>query len=555
MLPVWSGVRVWRHMATPRALWTLADLVDFEVLLAQDERDLEDAGAEGRLQARDRALYRQIQGAPTSHRAEGALEKPGRRWLFHRWRQARLEQQGLEPGTSPGASFAAALALSGWLLGGAGFLVGKGVLWVGLTGGRLAGGPTEPVNVLFLLLTCVAPPFLLSMATAYLLVAAGNRRWPSAPPVLRSLFAVICRPLVRWLIERFQHAIPVERRVALGATVGLLRSRTTAHGAALGWPLVGLMQWFALGFATAIAAGCLLSVQIWHQTFAWQTTVDAYTPARVHGAVRVVATPWSWLLGEGQGYPTLAQVTATQYHRHRDPAALPADAASSWWVFVVLTALTYAFLPRLLLLLAFRFRQRSALDREQFVALRYDALYERLVTTAVAWRGPDAAVAPAACDGGSVPGGAAGEGPVEPATGPCVLVVPADLDRPQLRERVAEVLASWKGWRPATVVDFEGTMAGQEACLARVGGQGGQVPRRVLVLQEAFMPPTREVLEFLRGLRRVVGPAGAILVGLLGKPGADPLGRPAQAADVQVWRKRAQSLGDPNLAAEALPGA
>jgi hypothetical protein len=532
-------------MPQSNATWTLADLVDFEVLLARDVARQDSLDAQP-LEERDRRIGREI--ARQSPPSPINSTRQSRRVLFHSWLKHRLQQTSSTTDFTPGAATALTFTLSSLLLALFGFISGKAVLLAVLTGAGLGSAPDEPVNVLFYLVCCIIPQLLLTLAAIGLMLTHGRLggiRTP--PPALRGLVALVIRPVFAWLLGKLWHSFEGEKRQEMAAAMGWLRGRTITHAEALRWPLIGLLHSFALGYATAILLGSLLSVQIWHQTFAWQTTVQAYTPERVHRVIEIFARPWSWAVPEGTGYPTLADVAATRFHRHQDPATLPPDATGSWWLFVVLAAFTYGFLPRMLLLLWGKWKLRSTLARERFDTLALDPLYERLAQPHVAWHGPD----PTADSHASslLPSESDDRSPKFMASpGPATLLIPADLVSAGLQTALLDRLPNWNGWNPTETIELDGTASGSRTVLERFSQPGvSEARQRILTLQEAFMPPTREVLNFLRDLRRAAGPQARILVGLIGKPSLEPLGQPVTSLQAEVWLSQIRSLGDANL--------
>jgi hypothetical protein len=530
-------------MPSTSVTWTLADLVDFEVQLARDVVH-QDGTHTVRIEQRDRRIGRDItrQSPPPTTRSV----EQNRRFLFRSWLYHRLQQTPSATDITPGGATALTLTLSSLLLALFGFLSGKAVLLVVLTGAGLGLVPGEPVNVLFYLITCIIPQVLLTLAAVGLMLTHGKVSIRTPPAALRGLVALVIRPVFAWLLGKLWHSFEGEKRQEMAAAMGWLRGRTISHADALRWPLISLLHSFALGYATAILLGSLLSVQIWHQTFAWQTTVQAYTPERVHRVIQIIALPWSWAIPEGTGYPTLDDVTATRFHRHQDPATLPPDATASWWLFVVLAAFTYGFLPRLLLLLWGKWKLRSALASERFDTLALDPLYERLAQPNVAWHGPDPRDEGRASSFlGSDPGDRT---KFMASPGPATLLIPADLASAELQNALSDRLPNWNGWNPGETIQLDGTSAGSRTILERFSQSGGEeTHQRILTLQEAFMPPTREVLNFLRDLRRALGPQARILVGLIGKPSRDPPGQPVPPLQAEVWRNQIRSLGDANL--------
>jgi hypothetical protein len=74
----------------------------------------------------------------------------------------------------------------------------------------------------------------------------------------------------------------------------------------------------------------------------------------------------------------------------------------------------------------------------------------------------------------------------------------------------------------------------------------------VLVLQEAWQPPIREMLLFLKRLRRRLGAKAQIVVALIGKPDTQSIFTQPREEDRQIWKHRIDALGDPYLGVERL---
>ncbi len=79
---------------------------------------------------------------------------------------------------------------------------------------------------------------------------------------------------------------------------------------------------------------------------------------------------------------------------------------------------------------------------------------------------------------------------------------------------------------------------------------GGARPARVLVLCEAGVQPTKEILAFLRSVRGAAGARTPVLVGLVAEDGGGFADAPAD--EVLEWRRRLETLGDPYLGVETV---
>ncbi|MEM7392870.1 MAG: DUF2868 domain-containing protein, partial [Verrucomicrobiota bacterium] len=70
---------------------------------------------------------------------------------------------------------------------------------------------------------------------------------------------------------------------------------------------------------------------------------------------------------------------------------------------------------------------------------------------------------------------------------------------------------------------------------------------RVAILQEAWMPPIQEFLEFLEQLRTRLAQRAPIHILLIGHPEGDTLFTPVTQLNHEVWVRALERLADPWL--------
>jgi len=86
--------------------------------------------------------------------------------------------------------------------------------------------------------------------------------------------------------------------------------------------------------------------------------------------------------------------------------------------------------------------------------------------------------------------------------------------------------------------------------LSRSDWQNGRP--HVLLLQEGWQPPIREILHFIQELRNTIGETGGIEVGLIGKPAPETIFTPVNEDNWNAWIQKLSGLGDPYLRLERL---
>lgn len=514
--------------------WTLADLIDLEILI-QEDAEVERDKIEG-LRQRDRGIYKQF---PRSADA-GVLKN--RRGLFHFWLDVRLRER-FRSKLSLGAEILSLINWSRVVLLLAGLLVARGAVWSMLRENEVSG---EPSNVLGFGLACIALPFVLTLYGFWVLLGQkAIPKLPAAPAFIRGTLFELIQPMLRKFALRVSAHLGPERRLNAQTLVGALKQRVESRKSAIGAMLFHLVQAFGIAFTGGVLVFSWINCLPNSRAFGWQTTDQRITAAFVHSGVKRLASPWSWLRPEGIGFPTLRQVEQTQFVRFGDRAPFrDSKAASAWAAFLIWSALIYGFIPRLILNRLSARQVATALRAETFEELRFDALWERMTLERGGFKHPETGTTKEEI--------ILGDGfPADTSKTQTVaysVLLPAEIHTPERALAIEEWLQNRKGWNRPTVLMMRAEASEKAHLIAelRVAAEGAS-RMRILLVQESFMPPVQQSLDFLRHIRSEVGAKGAILVGLLGKPDGTPFARPPKKIEADVWRKKVTGLGDPNL--------
>jgi hypothetical protein len=360
--------------------WTVADLIDLEHYLGTDEQVMR-AGTDARnaLTERDRSIYLEqigpaLTAAPhtTRHRRLSL-----RRWLGVRRATEPPEQRRL----LPGSVFEQAQRLTVIALAALGFLLGIGAASV-----LLSYDGHQPINVAWYLFLLVFVQFLLIGGVVVAWVVRRSRPVNQAVQDL-TLVGRLIRPLVtqlsRWLLRHRQNGRVAtahqEAKDRTATQVGRLKSQFALYGPVSFLPMLIPAQVFGVAFNLGVILTTITLEWFTDLAFGWGTALDL-NPQFIHDLVSTIALPWSWLFGEGIGYPTLEQIEGSRISL-KDPLYLLAAAhLRSWRWFLVLAVCCYGLLPRLILLGASILTQRQILERLPFTQGRTQALYARLLT-------------------------------------------------------------------------------------------------------------------------------------------------------------------------------
>ena len=394
----------------------------------------------------------------------------------------------------------------------------------------------DPVNIIDFLAVLVGLQLLLVTASVLAMLPAP---WRGRAVQLSGL-----QEIVRDLgYRRAGVAAALQHRGVLGskgaAAVGRLAALHGVYASVERWSLTALTQRAAVAFNVGALAVCLYLVTVRALAFAWSTTLEI-GPERMTHVFQALATPWSFLTA---AVPDRELVEMSRYFPSRP---YDADRLGDWWPFLFAAVATYGLLPRLVLATYATYRQRAA---RRALALDHgecSLVYSRLLRTAAGW-------GPGVDAGSELPAEARRtvDPSVEPlpATDLAVRVI-RWADAAVTREAAERFAASTNHWRVGSFDPATGDGSEVEtAVLSRLGKEGGRAP--VLLLAEAWEPPSKNLLHFLRTLRASVGREVAIVVGLLthGAERSD-----ANVDDVRIWRRRVAALGDPWMRVEALDG-
>ncbi len=329
--------------------WTIADILDFEHLLASDANADDDA-----IRARDRAIFEQTIAPQTA-----AAQRDNRRFLFRQWLTARRGSEAL-----PGAHF-----LAGWqTLLTLSVLVGL-ALGVSLTAGLLHYRGDEPVNVAWFFAATVGVQWLLlAAALGWWLIRRMTSVFDDFRPLRAFLSALV------WMFSAGLRRLPGEQRERFRAVLATVSHRREIYGSLAAWPLLVITQLFGVCFNLGVLATLLLQVALSDVAFGWQSTLRT-SPEEAFRIVSAIAAPWSALPNP---HPTFEQVVASRFAYSAGIQPLSPPAMAAWWPFLCYAVAFYGLLVRALLLIWSAASLRRALRAIPFDHQGCNALLRRL---------------------------------------------------------------------------------------------------------------------------------------------------------------------------------
>jgi hypothetical protein len=132
-------------------------------------------------------------------------------------------------------------------------------------------------------------------------------------------------------------------------------------------------------------------------------------------------------------------------------------------------------------------------------------------------------------------------------------VIPMEMDAGQTVEAVKQMERAWQDGRKQGVKNaaYEVKQGVERVAAEAHYPLSFETPAIVLLL-EAWQPPIKEMLDFIKAMREKIGQRRALTVLLLGKPTPKTIFTPASEVDWEIWRLKLTALGDPWLSMEEI---
>ena len=411
-----------------------------------------------------------------------------------------------------------ALSMLGLLLAALGFFLG----WAAAAALLSIEVHTGRINIVLAFAVLVLLPLL------SVIVSLGVFVWTALAPTRSP--AIGFRTLLSGfgLTRLAMRLLPASVRSDVSNVLG----RMTAHGRLYGRVERGqFLRWsqsVGLGFAAGALVATLAFVAFTDLAFGWSSTL-AIEARAVYLWVHHLALPWASIWPEASPSLDLVETTrffrvAAEEHTHLiDPILF-----GGWWPFLVASIVTYALLPRVLLLLGVRLWHARAVGRAIGLTPGVDRLLERLATPMIEGQAEDPEL--------EIGHGASGLVPTvdlrnwferDAGTAPIALrwaALPGD-----------DALSSVLGVEGIRVEDVGGrrSLAEDASAIARLTPRDGGVAFCV----RAHEPPVLDVLDTLEKVRERLGPEPSMLVALVG----------GNQRNAETWRRKLTELGDPRI--------
>jgi hypothetical protein len=524
--------------------WQLNDLVDLEYFFQKDANQPLDT-----LHQRDRAIY--LYHIAPSLQTKGDFAASNRRAAIYHWlNQRRESERTKEPDAFlPGDAFSEIHAVFSRLILFIGFLTG-----LGLTFSLLSYQGKAPLNVASYWGILVLSQVLLLLILAILSMLRFRRRLLKKNPLIISILGRLLITSVLKAKTGLLKPFSAAQKNSFKTAIGIGRRQKTIYGSVFFWPLFLLIQQFGIGFNSGVLFATLIRVLSSDLAFGWQSTIQVSSHA-VYQIVRLIALPWSWFIAPPMAHPTLAQIIGSKLILKDGIYHLVTRDLVSWWPFLCFSVLVYGMLPRILLFALAVFMRKRKLGQLRFDHFDADRLMYRLETpliktTARPLRpekflvGAENAIRQTE----SVPS-------ISSITSGSSLLalVPDDISNRCVQAEFSRLIFEQFGYNLAQILDVSMDITSDGNVfehLASTKWDDGQP--KILILQEAWQPPIREIMLFIEKARQILGERAKIIVALVGLPVNDTIFTPVKQQDWEVWEQRINVLGDPYLRLERL---
>lgn len=528
--------------------WQIKDIIDLEYFLHEDAREDLDSGD---LLQKDRRLYLDRIKPDLDSNPQNADD---RKWILRLWLeyQKKTAKDQYKDSILPGESFQSVFRLMLLLAGAAGFITGAGA-----TFSFLFYQGEAPINVsaffgIFVLLQIALVP-----VTALLSFIRYHMKVFHPVSITHSLPAALLGRLIFTYRKHMTPAISAKDKNRLLSAIGVVKGKQSLYGSAFYWLFFSLIQVFSVCFNVGILLAMLLKITISDLAFGWQSTIQ-FSAEAVYRAVTLFSLPWSWFVPPDLAHPTIGQIEGSRIVLKDGIQHLSDSGMISWWPFLCFAVFCYGLLPRVIFLVTGIIAHKRALSKIDFQTADCDQLVRNMTTPVVRTSGTP--IEPFSdADSGlySIPKDGNNEnrfpGPIK--GDPIISIVPDDIDSFCPEDELRNRIAGTTGHRLIQKISLGADPAGSAESIRELSAAVSDHPDAALLfLQEAWQPPIRETLLFLRLIRQTIGNKPVIRIGLIGKPRPETIFTRPDKNDVAVWKQAVTSMGDPALSVTILGG-
>ena len=523
-------------------IWEVKDLIDLEFFLGRVFREpIDDKDKESR--NFDRKAYLSFSGHKQHSDDSSYRSRLIRHWLGKKREQAK--HSGAGKIVLPGDAFSETMGIIRFLMVILALVFGSGLTW-----SLLSYQGKEPVNVFTCLWVLVAPQLLLLI---FLMLSAPLQkvRILKSFKIIYPLVTAIVLGVLKKLGHFAEKRIDTDKVNRIRETYSLLGKTRTVYGSVFFWPVFLLSQLFGIFFNIGILGAMFLKIAITDLAFGWQTTLQL-APESVLHFVEIAALPWSWLFSPPIAHPTISQIAGSQMILKDGIIHMATGDLVAWWPFIFLAVFFYGLIPRMILTGAGFYLKHKAIGSINFDDGACDRLVMRMQTPEV-----DTVSRPYQAETKLKESFQPDQTAVENTDTvfiPAIVLVPSEIFDQFSNDQLEKKLKDSLGMYAAAVISTEMDTITDSDRLKQVflKQQDQKGSYRTVIVQEAWQPPIKESISWIKSLRSAAKGATGMVIALVGKPGTDSVFTPPSNMDRMVWEQAINSIGDPYIRVESL---
>lgn len=524
--------------------WHIKDIIDLEYLIQHDEKSEVEINQPS-LSKRDRDIYLKHIHPFESNGQALSPSKSIRIWLEQR--RELISPKGKKEDILPGALFYEIYHLLKY-----GFLVFGFILGSGLAFSFLYYKGVEPLNVsAFLGIFILVQTVMLLFLIIFSLIRVLGRKPPYSSIIATSLSRLLAK-LIMKTKELGSKKLTGPMRGRLETAAGIFKTKRKSYDSLFFWPVFFLAQGFMAAFNIGVVCALILKVMGSDIAFGWQSTLKI-SAEWVSVLVQAISIPWSWFIPQGIAYPTLSQIEGSHMILKDGIYHMATGDMASWWPFLSLTVIFYGLLPRLILLLIGILYFKKAISRIDFSQSLFENLLHRLYNPVVSSVGHP--VADRIPDNNLIiPESTSLDSSSQEQSTSYVLLIPDDIIESHHQDDLLKFASKVKGIsikKQIVIDEGEEQDKGVFEEIAQIN-RDDNGPLNIFLILEAWQPPIREDLKFIKQLRKTLGDTLKIKIGLIGKPKKDAISSAVKEEEWKVWNQKLKALGDPYLSLERL---
>ncbi len=440
---------------------------------------------------------------------------------------------------------------------------------------------TNPLNVAYFIAITVLPQIFLFTILFLSLFLTKQNIIRKKPFGIYGLTGVCVEKFMLWSEKKIFGKISGIDREKILTLLGIIREGHIVYGFLFFWPIFILFQLFAMGFNVGVLGSTLFHVMFFDTAFGWQSTVQV-NAHNVYKIVSMIAAPWSWFIPPDIAFPGPAEIQGSRMILKDGILHLTTANLVSWWPFLCFTVLFYGFLPRFILFVSANICLKGNLKNGKLNHGDCTKLIRRMLFPGVSFDSKSGA-----CDKENFPGAVEPSFSRDPENPSRDLQYPSNdlqnsLDIDKFSEPddnslklTGEAPVKFTALIPDDIYDqcdFEQLKRIVKACngcclsgVVRVGINFNQDfftiekiisekenPHGFILIYEAWQPPIREILKFIKNIRKAGEKEMPLIIALIGKPDKTTIFTPVMEMDLKIWNMKIKGLGDPYIQIETL---